>query len=102
MYKRAVAGGGPVCGAVTGNSQLRRGCADGPMVTPEALACTHGISGGNGWLAIWYISYTPQLVQVETVTSAVLAVWGVGERGEGESWCRKERREGGRPGLHGP
>ena len=41
------------------------------------------------------MSYTPQLVQVETVTSAVLVVWEVGERGEGESWCGKERREGG-------
>lgn len=95
VYKRAVAGDGPVCEAVTGNNQLRRGCADGLTVTPEALACTHDISRGNGWCFGACPSYTPQLVQVETVTSAGLVVWGVGERGEGESWCGKERREEG-------
>ena len=39
---------------------------------------------------LWYILYTPQLVQVETVTSAGLVVQGVGEGG------RKERAAVGR------
>lgn len=104
VYKRAVAGDGRCVRQLLVTISSDGGCADGLTATPEALRLhPRYFQRKRQAGALVHVRLAPTAGSGETVTSAGLVVWGVGERGEGRAGVEKERGvEEGSPGLHDP